>query len=60
LKSAEIISRLKKDGWTLVAVKGSHHQFTHPTRPGRVTVPHPVKDIPIGTLRNILKQAGLK
>jgi predicted RNA binding protein YcfA (HicA-like mRNA interferase family) len=39
---------------------GDHWQFTHPTKPGRVTVPHPRKDIPLGTLKSIEKQAGLK
>lgn len=60
MKSADIISALKADGWEQVAQKGSHVQFKHPTKPGRVTVPHPKKDIPIGTLRSIEKQAGLK
>lgn len=59
-KSAEIISALIADGWTEVAKKGSHAQFKHKTKPGRVTVPHPKKDIPIGTLRSIEKQAQLK
>lgn len=40
--------------------RGSHHQFKHPERPGRVTIPHPKKDLPIGTVSAILKQAGLK
>jgi predicted RNA binding protein YcfA (HicA-like mRNA interferase family) len=39
-------------------VKGSHHQFKHPRRPGKVTVPHPRKDLPVGTLRGIFRQAG--
>jgi len=60
MKSLEIISALKSDGWVQVAQKGSHLQFKHPTRPGRVTVPRPRKDVPIGTLRSIEKQAGLK
>ena len=37
--------------------RGSHHQFTHPEKPGRVTVKHPSKDLPIGTLRSIYRQA---
>lgn len=60
MKSQHIISALKSDGWEQVAQKGSHVQFKHPTKPGRVTVPHPKKDIPLGTLRSIEKQAGLK
>ncbi|MDO9795041.1 type II toxin-antitoxin system HicA family toxin, partial [Glaesserella parasuis] len=44
----------------LVATSGSHHQFKHPTKQGRVTVPHPKKDLKKGTELSILKQAGLK
>jgi predicted RNA binding protein YcfA (HicA-like mRNA interferase family) len=51
---------LEKDGWRIAATKGSHHQFTHPTKKGRVTVSHPNRDMPKGTLNSILKQAGLK
>jgi len=40
-------------------VKGSHWHFTHPTKPGKVTVPHPEKDVPLGTLRSIERQAQL-
>jgi predicted RNA binding protein YcfA (HicA-like mRNA interferase family) len=60
MKSADIISALKSDGWYQVAHEGSHVQFKHPTKPGRVTVPHPKKDIPIGTLKSIERQASLK
>ena len=60
MKSQDIIKALKSDGWRQVAQKGSHLQFKHQTKPGRVTVPHPKKDIPLGTLRSIEKQAGLK
>ncbi|WP_086650853.1 type II toxin-antitoxin system HicA family toxin [Acetobacter cibinongensis] len=60
MDSREIIQRIKADGWELVAVKGSHHQFKHPTKPGRVTVPHPKRDMPIGTIRSVEKQAGIK
>jgi predicted RNA binding protein YcfA (HicA-like mRNA interferase family) len=60
MNSKDIVSVLKADGWVQVAQKGSHIQFKHPAKPGRVTVPHPKRDIPIGTLRSIEKQAGLK
>jgi predicted RNA binding protein YcfA (HicA-like mRNA interferase family) len=60
MNSREIIARLTAEGWHRVGQKGSHVQFKHPTKPGRVTVPHPEKDIPIGTLRSIEKQAGIK
>lgn len=60
MKSADVINALKADGWEQVAQKGSHVQFKHPTKPGRVTVPHPKRDVPIGTLKSIEKQADLK
>lgn len=59
MTSTEIIKRLKQDGWFEVAQKGSHKQFKHATKTGKVTVPYPRKDIPIGTANSILKQAGL-
>jgi len=59
MKSGDIISALKADGWYEVARKGSHVQFKHPRKLGRVTVPHPKQDIPVGTLKSIEKQAGL-
>jgi predicted RNA binding protein YcfA (HicA-like mRNA interferase family) len=58
--SRDLIKLLERAGWKQVAVRGSHHQFTHKVHPGRVTVPHPKKDLPIGTVNAILKQAGLK
>ena len=52
---------LQDDGWRLVATKGSHRQFTHGSKLGRVTVPgKPSDDLAPGTLNSILKQAGLK
>ena len=60
MKSGDLIKQLERAGWVQVAVRGSHHQFKHPDIPGRVTVPHPKKDLPIGTVKAILKQAGLK
>jgi predicted RNA binding protein YcfA (HicA-like mRNA interferase family) len=60
MKSRDVLSALKDDGWYEVARKGSHVQFKHPAKPGRVTVPHPERDIPIGTLRSIERQATLK
>jgi predicted RNA binding protein YcfA (HicA-like mRNA interferase family) len=56
--SREIIARLKRDGWRRVRRKGSHQQFRHPGKPGLVTVPHPQRDFPAGTLRSIFRQAG--
>lgn len=57
--SREIIRILEADGWREVSCVGDHHQFKHPTKPGKVTVTHPVKDIPIRTLKSIAKQAGI-
>ncbi|BFT73121.1 type II toxin-antitoxin system HicA family toxin [Paenibacillus sp. P36] len=58
--SRDIIKVLESEGWYLVNTTGSHNQFKHPSKQGRVTVPHPKKDLPIGTVNSILKQAGLK
>ena len=60
MKISDVISALEIAGWNRVAQKGSHVQFKHPEKLGRVTVAHPKRDIPIGTLRSIEKQAGLK
>jgi predicted RNA binding protein YcfA (HicA-like mRNA interferase family) len=60
VSSRELIKLLERAGWKEVAVRGSHHHFKHPLQPGRVTVPHPKKDLPLGTVHAILKQAGLK
>jgi predicted RNA binding protein YcfA (HicA-like mRNA interferase family) len=60
MKSADIIKKLEKNGWNLVRITGSHHHFKHVSKLGLVTVPHPKKDIKVGTLNSILKQAGLK
>ena len=60
MKSADLISMLKAEGWVLRTVRGSHHVFTHPTRPGHLTVPHPKKDLGKGLVSKLLKQAGLK
>ena len=60
LPSREIIRRLEVAGWVLARTTGSHHHFRHPNRPGTVTVPHPVKDMPVGTLKSIERQSGVK
>jgi predicted RNA binding protein YcfA (HicA-like mRNA interferase family) len=61
MKVSEVLSKLKDDGWELVATKGSHRQFKHKTKPGRVTVPgKPSDDLAPGTLNSIYKQAGWK
>jgi predicted RNA binding protein YcfA (HicA-like mRNA interferase family) len=61
VKVREILDILRRDGWFLVATRGSHRQFKHPAKPGRVTVPgKPGDDLPPGLLNSILKQSGLK
>jgi predicted RNA binding protein YcfA (HicA-like mRNA interferase family) len=60
MNSRDIISALQRDGWVQVAQKGSHVQFKHPTKSGRVTVPHPKRDVALGTLKSIERQSGLK
>jgi len=61
LKLREIIKIVKKDGWYRVAQKGSHRQFKHPAKPGRVTIAGNLgDDIAPGTLNSILKQSRLK
>ena len=60
-KIKEIIRQIEKDGWILVATRGSHRQFKHPLKPGRVTIAgHPGDELASGTLNSILKQAQLK
>ncbi|WP_027704792.1 type II toxin-antitoxin system HicA family toxin [Zymobacter palmae] len=59
MKSSDVIKELEKDGWYCVRIKGSHHHFRHPSKPGTVTVPHPKKELQIGLVRAIRKSAGL-
>ncbi|NGZ98827.1 MAG: addiction module toxin, HicA family [Nitrospira sp. WS110] len=59
MKVGEVLDKLREDGWFLVATKGSHRQFKHVTKPGRVTVAGKLSDdLPPGTLNSIFKQAG--
>jgi predicted RNA binding protein YcfA (HicA-like mRNA interferase family) len=61
MKVSELLSLIEKDGCFLVRQRGSHRQYHHSTKSGTVTVAgKPSIDVPIGTLNNILKQAGLK
>jgi predicted RNA binding protein YcfA (HicA-like mRNA interferase family) len=56
--SRTLIKWLQRHGWVLHRSESSHHQFRHPARPGTVTITHPRKDIPTGTLKAIYDQAG--
>ena len=61
MKVRDVLRMLDDDGWFLIATRGSHRQFKHSAKPGRVTVPgKPNEDLASGTLNSILKQAGLK
>ena len=61
VKVRDVLKLLQEDGWRLVATEGSHRQFKHSTKAGRVTVPgKPGHDLPVGTLNSILRQARLK
>jgi len=61
MKVREVLKLLKQDGWYLVTTEGSHRQFKHPSKSGRVTVSgHPSDDIHPKTLKSILTQAGLQ
>jgi predicted RNA binding protein YcfA (HicA-like mRNA interferase family) len=61
MKVREVIKLIEADGWVLVATRGSHRQYKHPRKPGRVTVAgKPSDDVAPGTLNSIFKQAGLR
>ncbi len=61
MKVRDVIALLENDGWYLVRTRGSHRQYKHPAKPGRVTLAgHPGDDLAKGTLGSVLKQAGLK
>ncbi len=61
MKVRDVIRMVEKDGWYQVAQRGSHRQFKHSSKPGKVTVAgHPSEEVALGTYNNILKQAGLK
>ena len=61
MKTRDVLRLIHEDGWHQVAQRGSHRQFKHPEKPGKVTVAgHPSEEMAEGTYRNILRQAGLK
>lgn len=60
MTSKELIRLLKQDGWEHVATRGSHWHFKHNSKPGKVTVPHPKRDLPLGTVKSVLIQAQIK
>ena len=61
MKVRDVIKLIEADGWRHVGTKGSHRQYKHSSKPGRVTVPgHLGDDLHVGTLKSVLAQAGLK
>jgi len=58
--SRDVMKIIEADGWYFIRASGDHYQFKHPTKPGKVTIPHPNKDLPVKTVQSILKQAGLR
>ena len=58
--SRDVLKLLLEDGWVEINCVGDHHQFKHPTKPGKVTLRHPVKDLGIRDLKSIEKQSGLR
>ena len=56
----EVEKILKQDGWALKSIQGSHYQYTHPTKPGKVTIPRHGGDLDMRTAKSIMRQAGLK
>ncbi|MGC2857203.1 type II toxin-antitoxin system HicA family toxin [Novispirillum sp. DQ9] len=60
LSSRDVIRKLKDAGWVHVGTTGDHFHFKHPERPGKVTVPHPKKDLTLKTLRSIEAQSGIR
>jgi len=61
MKVRDVIKLVEADGWYPIVTKGSHRQYKHPTKPGRVTIAgHPSHDLTPGTLNSILKQAQVK
>jgi predicted RNA binding protein YcfA (HicA-like mRNA interferase family) len=59
VNSKVLIKELESNGWKLVRIKGSHHQYKHPDKSAVITVPHPKKDLPAGTVKSIRKAAEL-
>lgn len=61
MRVRDVMKLVEADGWRIVATRGSHRQYKHPVKLGRVTIPgHPSDDIHVGTLKSVLSQAGLK
>jgi len=60
MKSSELIKKIEASGWALRSINGSHHIFINPDTGAHISIPHPKKDLGVGLVNKILKQAGLK
>ena len=60
MSSREVLKTLKADGWYVVGTRGDHVQLKHPTKPAKVTVQHPVKDLSLRNIISIEKATGLR
>lgn len=60
MRFKEIENMIVKDGWYQVKQKGSHHQYKHPIKPGKVTIPEHGGDLNLDTVKSVMKQAGLE
>jgi predicted RNA binding protein YcfA (HicA-like mRNA interferase family) len=61
MKTRDVLRLVHEDGWYQASQRGSHRQFKHPVKPGKVTIAgHPSEEMADGTCKNILKQAGIK
>jgi predicted RNA binding protein YcfA (HicA-like mRNA interferase family) len=60
ISSRELKRMIEEDGWVLVKITEDHHHFKHPSKKGKVTIQHPVKDLPPWVVNDALKKAGLK
>jgi predicted RNA binding protein YcfA (HicA-like mRNA interferase family) len=59
MKFRDVEEMIRADGWTFKTAKGSHYQYIHPTKPGKVTIPYHSGDIAAIIIKSILKQAAL-
>jgi len=60
MNSKKLLQMLEAAGWVQRSVRGSHHIYVHPDKPGHISVPHPKQDLGVGITHKLLKQAGLK
>ncbi len=60
MQSRELIKLIKKQGWELIRVKGDHHIFKHKEKDLLITIPHPVKDLSIGVVKETKNKAGIQ